>query len=46
MRAPIPVRLLRPSLVAFVISFILAGVYWVGHRDLFGLIRRTDRGLV
>jgi uncharacterized membrane protein len=37
---------LRPSLVAFVISFILAGMYWVGHRDLFALIRRTDRGLV
>jgi uncharacterized membrane protein len=36
----------RPSLTAFVISFILAGMYWVGHRDLFGLIRRTDRGLV
>ena len=35
---------LRPSLVAFVISFILAGMYWVGHRDLFALIRRTDRG--
>lgn len=36
----------RPSLTAFVISFILAGMYWVGHRDLFALIRRTDRGLV
>jgi TMEM175 potassium channel family protein len=29
-----------------VISFIMAGMYWVGHRDVFGLIRRTDRGLV
>jgi uncharacterized membrane protein len=37
---------IRPSLVAFVISFILAGMYWVGHRDLFALLRRTDRGLV
>ncbi len=37
---------LRPSLVAFVTSFVLAGMYWVGHRDLFALIRRTDRGLV
>jgi uncharacterized membrane protein len=36
----------RPSLTAFVISFILAGMYWVGHRDVFALIRRTDRGLV
>jgi uncharacterized membrane protein len=39
-------RGLRPSLTAFVISFIVAGMYWVGHRDLFGLIRRADRGLV
>jgi uncharacterized membrane protein len=39
-------REIRPSLVAFVISFVLAGMYWVGHRDLFALIRRTDRGLV
>jgi uncharacterized membrane protein len=37
---------IRPSLTAFVISFILAGMYWVGHRDVFALIRRTDRGLV
>jgi hypothetical protein len=37
---------IRPSLTAFVISFILAGMYWVAHRDLFALIRRTDRGLV
>jgi uncharacterized membrane protein len=36
----------RSSLTAFAISFILAGMYWVGHRDLFALIRRTDRGLV
>jgi TMEM175 potassium channel family protein len=39
-------REIRPSLLAFVISFVLAGMYWVGHRDMFGLIRRTDRGLV
>jgi uncharacterized membrane protein len=39
-------REIRPSFNAFMISFILAGMYWVGHRDLFGLIRRTDRGLV
>lgn len=37
---------IRPSLIAFVISFILAGMYWVAHRDLFSLTRRTDRGLV
>jgi uncharacterized membrane protein len=36
----------RPSLIAFVISFMIAGIYWVGHRDIFALIRRTDRGIV
>ena len=36
----------RPSLSAFVVSFIIAGMYWVAHRDTFALIRRTDRGLV
>jgi TMEM175 potassium channel family protein len=39
-------REVRASLTAFAISFILAGMYWVGHRDLFALIRRTDRNLV
>ncbi len=36
----------RPSLIAFLISFVVAGMYWVAHRDLFSLIRRTDRILV
>jgi len=36
----------RPTLTAFVVSFVLAGMYWVGHRDLFALVRQTDRGLV
>jgi len=35
----------RPSFNAFVVTFLLTGMYWVGHRDLFALIRRTDRGL-
>jgi uncharacterized membrane protein len=39
-------REVRPSFTAFVVSFIIAGMYWVGHRDLFAVIRRTDRGLV
>jgi hypothetical protein len=32
----------RPSFNALVVTFILTGMYWVGHRDLFALIRRTD----
>ena len=34
-------REVRPSFNAFVITFIITGLYWVGHRDLFALIRRT-----
>jgi uncharacterized membrane protein len=35
-----------PSFVAFLISFVVVAIAWVGHRDLFALIRRTDRTLV
>lgn len=35
-----------PSIVVFVISFVLTGLYWVGHRDMFNLIRGVDRGLI
>jgi uncharacterized membrane protein len=37
---------IRPSLVAFLISFIVVAIAWAGHRDLFSVIRRTDRALV
>jgi uncharacterized membrane protein len=36
----------RPSFVAFLISFVVIAIAWVGHRDFFSLIRRTDRNLV
>ncbi|HEX8870309.1 MAG TPA: TMEM175 family protein, partial [Lentzea sp.] len=36
----------RPSFIAFTIAFIVAAMQWVGHRDLFTLIRDTDRGIV
>jgi TMEM175 potassium channel family protein len=35
-----------PNLVVYVISFVLTGLYWVAHRDMFTLIRSVDRGLV
>jgi uncharacterized membrane protein len=35
-----------PSLVAFVISFLVVAIAWTGHRDLFVFIRLTDRNLV
>lgn len=36
----------RPSFISFVIAFIVAAMRWVGHRDLFTLIRYTDRGII
>jgi uncharacterized membrane protein len=35
-----------PNIVVFVISFVLTGLYWVGHRDMFNLVRGVDRGLI
>ena len=37
---------MRPSFVAFTISFVVVAIAWAGHRDLFALIRQTDRSLV
>jgi uncharacterized membrane protein len=37
---------LRPTFVAWVISFLLTGMYWVMHRDLFARIRYVNRDLV
>lgn len=37
---------IRPSFYAFLISFVVVAIAWAGHRDLFALIRRTDRLLV
>ena len=36
----------RPSFIGFTIAFIVAAMQWVGHRDLFTLIRDTDRGII
>jgi uncharacterized membrane protein len=36
----------RPSIVAFLISFVIVAISWAGHRDLFAHVRRTDRSLV
>ena len=39
-------REVRPSFVSFLITFVVVAISWAGHRDLFSLIRRTDRALV
>src|SRR4051812_46095195 len=35
-----------PILIAYLMSFVLLGVYWVGHHAQFQYIRRTDRNLL
>ena len=37
---------LRPTAVAWVISFLITGMYWVSHRDLFARVRVVNRDLV
>jgi uncharacterized membrane protein len=34
------------ELAAWVVSFLLTGMYWVWHRDLFNQVRVVDRGAV
>lgn len=34
---------LVPKFTAYVISFILLGIYWIGHHNLFHFIKRVDR---
>jgi uncharacterized membrane protein len=35
-----------PSLIAFVISFLITGMYWVWHRDMFTQVRHVNRDVV
>jgi uncharacterized membrane protein len=37
---------LWPRFLAYAISFIMLGVYWVGHHNQYHYIRRTDRGFL
>ena len=34
---------LWPKFLGYVVSFVLLGIYWVGHRAQFNFIRRTDQ---
>ena len=35
-----------PTLIAWVISFFLVGMYWVWHRDLFVKVRHVNRDAI
>lgn len=37
---------LRPTLFAWILSFIITGMFWVAHRDIFARIRTVNRDLV
>src|SRR5256712_14049181 len=37
---------LFPAVLTYIISFVILGVYWVGHHNLFHYVRRTDRILL
>ena len=37
---------LWPRFVVYVVSFVMLGIYWVGHHNQFHYIRRTDRVLL
>ena len=37
---------IRPTFVSFVISFLLVGMYWVGHRSSFTQVRYIDRNVI
>ena len=37
---------LTPNMISYVISFVILGVFWVGHHNQFFYIRRSDRTLL
>jgi uncharacterized membrane protein len=37
---------LTPDIVAFVLSFVIVGVYWVSHHNMLHMIRAVDRRLL
>lgn len=39
-------REVRPEMAAWVISFLITGMFWVWHRDLFNQVQMVNRGVV
>ena len=35
-----------PHLIAFVLSFVIVGVYWVAHHNMLNLVKAVDRQLL
>jgi uncharacterized membrane protein len=38
-------RLLWPNYFAYILSFAIIGMFWLGHHSVFKMLRRHDRGL-
>ena len=38
-------RLLWPNYFAYVLSFAIIGMFWLGHHSIFSMFERRDRGL-
>jgi len=45
-RLPHELGALWPKVLSFVLSFVVVGVYWVGHHNQFHYIRRVDRSFM
>jgi len=45
-RLPHQLEALWPKVLSFILSFIVVGVYWVGHHNQFHYIRRVDRSFM
>jgi uncharacterized membrane protein len=43
---PHELRMLWPQLGAYVVSFVVLGIYWVAHHNQFAFIKAVDRGLL
>ena len=35
-----------PKFLSFAVSFVIVGIFWVGHHNIFHVIRHTDRALL
>lgn len=38
--------LIAPKILAFILSFIIVGMYWVAHHSMFNFVRKVDRNFL
>ncbi|HET9407366.1 MAG TPA: TMEM175 family protein [Candidatus Sulfotelmatobacter sp.] len=43
---PAALRALLPRVAAFILSFVIVGVYWVAHHHMLHFVRQVDRTLL